>query len=135
MTVGVAVDTSFVIDLLQGHDKALAKARELEGEDEPRFLPAPVLYEVEAGLRFTRSRLEAARFREIAGGFPLLPLDEAAALAAAKLRAELLRLGRPKSHSDVMIAGTAMAGNHRLVTRDADIREVGEEVGLLVEGY
>ena len=58
-----------------------------------------------------------------------------AALKAAEIRAELLRLGRVKSHVDIMIAGVALEGSHTLVTRDRDFKEIAETVGLDVEAY
>lgn len=64
-----------------------------------------------------------------------MTLDEAAALKAAEIRAELLRLGRVKSHVDIMIAGVALEGSRVLVTRDRDFKEIAETVGLDVEAY
>ena len=46
-----------------------------------------------------------------------------------------MRLGRLKSHVDVMIAGVAAAGGHVLVTRDRDFQDIAEAVGLAVERY
>ncbi len=59
--------------------------------------------------------------------------DGPAASRAAEIRAELLRLGRVKSHVDVMIAGIARSGRHTLISRDADFKEIGRAVGLVVE--
>ena len=65
----------------------------------------------------------------------ILPFDEPAAARAAEVRAELMRLGRAKSHVDVMIAGVASAGGHVLITRDSDFRDIANVVGLAVEAY
>jgi len=98
-------------------------------------MTTPVLYEVLAGLLFTRSRSEAAAFQQLSAGYVLAPFDEASASAAAEIRAELMRLGRVKSHVDTMIAGIASAGRHTLITRDSDLAEIHQAVGLLVEPY
>lgn len=131
--MAVVLDTSFVIDLLRREDAAIGLGARLDDGTEAVLLPTPVLYEVTAGLRFSSSRSEALRFREMAERFPLVPFDRAAALEAAEIRAELLRLGWAKSHSDVMIAGIALAGGHRLVTCDEDFQEIADAVGLFVE--
>lgn len=133
--MGRVVDTSFVIDLLRGDEAATSLASTLDATRQVLLLPTPVLYEVTAGLRFARSRSEASRFREIAERFPLAPFDRQAALEAAGIRAELLRLGRAKSHTDVMIAGITKAGGHALITRDDDFHEIADAVGLSIEAY
>ena len=84
---------------------------------------------------FTRSRSEAARFQQLAAHYVRAPFDEPAAAKAAEIRAELLRLGRVKSHVDTMIAGIASEGRHTLLSRDRDFAQIGPAVGLLVESY
>lgn len=133
--MGITVDTAFVIDVLRSEPAALAKARELDGRRETKCIATPVIYEVSAGLLFTRSRSEAAAFRELASRFQIAPLDEPSAMKAAEIQAELMRLGKRKAHTDVMIAGIAANGGHTLVTRDRDFADVAGAVGLLVEPY
>lgn len=113
----------------------MRKARELDGRREPKVLAAPVLYEVMAGLLFTRSRSEAAAFARLAAGYVRSPFGDAAASQAAEIRAERMRLGRVKSHLDGRIAGMAGAGRRALVSRDPDLREIGKAVGLWVDAY
>lgn len=133
--MGVTVDSNFIIHILRSDPAALAKAKEIEDRGEAKFLSTPVLYEISAGLLFTRSRTEAAAFRALSSRFGSLPFDEPAALKAAEIRAELLRMGRAKSHVDTMIAGIALEGSHVLITRDRDFKDIGETVGLNVEAY
>lgn len=133
--MGTTVDASFVIDVMRGDAGALAAARRLASTSGPTFLTTPVLYEVTAGLLFTRSRTEAKAFQDLAAGFQLLPFDEPAALRAAEIQAELMRLGRTKAHTDVMIAGIAAAGGHTLVTRDRDFDAMAEGMGLTLLAY
>ncbi len=133
--MGVTVDTNFIIHILRSDPAALEKAKEVEDRGEAKFLSTPVLYEISAGLLFTRSRTEAAAFRALASRFGSLPFDESAALKAADIRAELLRMGRAKSHVDIMIAGIALEGSHVLITRDRDFKDIAETVGPNVEAY
>lgn len=133
--MGLTVDSNFIIHVLRSDARALAKAKEVEDRGEAKFLSTPVLYEISAGLLFARSKSEAAAFRALCSRFGTLPFDEASALKAAEIRAELLRLGRVKSHVDIMIAGIAMEGSHVLITRDRDFGEIAETMGLNVETY
>ncbi|OGS51305.1 MAG: hypothetical protein A3K65_02790 [Euryarchaeota archaeon RBG_16_68_12] len=129
------MDSNFIIDVLRSDPAAIAKSTELDGRREIRLLSTPVLYEIISGFLFTRSRSEATAFRALAARFGVLPFDEPAATKAAEIRAELMRLGRVKSHVDVMIAGVAAAGGHTLVTRDRDFQDIAETVGLVREAY
>lgn len=133
--MGITVDTNFVIDLLRAEPAAVRKAKDLDGRRETKFLTTLVLYEVSAGLFFARSRSETARFHGLVSRFATLPFDEPAAMKAAEIRAELLRLGRAKSHVDVMIAGAAAAGGHILASRDRDLQELSQTIGLNLEPY
>ncbi|MEK6987861.1 MAG: PIN domain-containing protein [Candidatus Thermoplasmatota archaeon] len=133
--LGITVDSNYVIDLLRLERGAVSKAEEMDRRPDVKTLSTPVLYEVSAGLLFSRSRSEAAAFRAIAARFQVLPFDESAATKAAEIRAELMRLGRSKGHVDVMIAGIAAAGGHVLVTRDRDFRDIADTMGLRLEAY
>lgn len=133
--LGITVDSTFIIDILRSDEAASEKARELDSRRDTKFLTTPVLYEITAGLLFTRSRSEAAAFRRISSSFAVLPFDEASATKAAEVRAELLRLGVPKGHVDVMIAGIAIANNHTLVSRDKDFQAISSAVDLTIEAY
>lgn len=133
--MGITFDANFLIDLFRSDTAATAKAKEIEARGETRFLTAPVVYEVAAGLLFTRSRSEAAAFQAFASRLTILPFDEACAMKAAEVRAELMRLGRPKGHVDTMIAGIAIQGGHALVSRDRDLLDISRATGLRIEGY
>ncbi len=135
LDMGVVLDSSFLIDVLKGKEAAVLLGDRLDESRETVVLPTPALYEIEAGLKFTRSRSEAKAFERTATRFPLATFGEHEALKAAEIRAELLRLGQPKSHTEVMIAGIALAHGHRLVTNDDDFRKIAEAVGLEIETY
>ena len=133
--MGITVDSNFIIHILRSDPAALAKAKQIDDSGQAKFLSTPVLYEISAGLLFTGSRTEATAFLALASRFASLPFDESAALKAAEIRAELLRLGRVKSHVDIMIAGIALQASHLLVTRDQDFKEISDGVGLKLESY
>ncbi len=100
-----------------------------------KFLPAPALYEIVSGVLFSRSKSEAVIFQRLAEQFQIVPFDEAAAMKAAEIRAELLKEGKVKSHVDTMIAGIALAGGYTLISRDNDFEAISDVFGLNFESY
>ena len=94
-------------------------------------LPAVVVYELLYGAgRVALSKGLLARLDDLIESVAILPLDEEAARAAARLRLELERAGSPIGPHDVLIAGTALASRATLVTRN--LREFGRVAGLRV---
>lgn len=77
----------------------------------------------------------AALFRTWIARFHVAPLDLASAERAAAIRVELSRVGRFKGVGNVLAAWIALSGNHSLVTRDEEFREIAEASGLAVESY
>ena len=63
----------------------------------------------------------------------MIPYDEAAAEATARIRARLKQQGRPIGAYDALIAGTALANELILVT--SNVREFHRVQGLLVENW
>lgn len=133
--MAVTLDSAFVIDLLRGGAKALAKARELDEAGEPVFLTAPVMYEVLSGILHRQPRMEGAKFQAAASRYPVVSFGERAARRAADIRSEFMRLGRAKPGVDVMTAGIALEYGYRIVTRDADFGDISDVFGLVVEPY
>ena len=133
--MGYVLDSSFVVDLIRSDPDAKRRAKELDARREPKLLSTPVLYEIASGLLYTRSRSEAAAFQRLSANYTIVPFDELSAIRAAEIRAELMRLGKVKSHVDTMIAGIAAAGRHTLVSRDEDFRAISDALGLAVEPY
>jgi predicted nucleic acid-binding protein len=129
------MDSTFLIDVMDEDRRALAKAEELHEGRHPLFIGTPVLYEVTTGILFRGSRQEAQAFSRLASRFTILPFDEPSAKRAAEIQADLLRVGKPKGQTDVMIAGIAAAGGHSLVTRDRDFEDIAAVVGLALESY
>lgn len=82
-------------------------------------ISAVSLYEIEVGIAKSaqpaRRRKQLDAFLEVVS---VLPFDDTAARAAARVRAELERRGRPIGPLDNLIAGTALAHRATLVTRN-----------------
>lgn len=94
-------------------------------------LPAPVLHEIEFGmLRAGITGIRRRRMDAALHAFTVSPLDTAAAIASAKLRAAAERSGTPIGPFDTLIAGIAIATNATLVTHN--VREFSRVSGLKV---
>jgi tRNA(fMet)-specific endonuclease VapC len=74
-----------------------------------------------------------ARLDLFLGPLRVLPFDEEAALAGARVRAHLERLGRPTGDLDSLIAAQALARDMTLVTNN--LREFERVPALRVENW
>ncbi len=133
--MGVTIDAGLVIDAFDSLPRALRKLEEIDQRSEAKVLTTPVLYEILSGIRFTRSKAEAAAFRNLASAFQIVPVDEAAAEASAELRTELMRMGEPRPAVDIFLAGIALSGGHSIVSNDVHFETISKVSGLRVENY
>lgn len=133
--MGVTLDSSVLIDVLRGNERALAVLDRLESRGLTPILSSVAVFEVLSGIEYTKSRSERARVEILLRQIPIEGFDLDAARRAGELRAELLRVGRSPGAPDVMIAGHALAGRHTLVTRDRSLAAAVNSLGLPVEWY
>jgi tRNA(fMet)-specific endonuclease VapC len=92
-------------------------------------IPSVVLFELEAGLALSTS--PDRRRKQLASLLTwvrVLPFEEEAAQAAARVAADLKSTGKPIGPYDVLIAGTALSTGAILVTRNR--REFQRVAGL-----
>lgn len=126
----IALDTSFLIDYLDGVDDT----REfLTGrEDKPFFAPSLALFEVCRGAARADGEAGIERVTGALDWVEPLALTAAASREAALVESELLAAGAPVNLGDVLIAGICRHNGARLVTRDGDFERVD---GLTVVDY
>jgi tRNA(fMet)-specific endonuclease VapC len=130
--VSYLLDTSAVSDYF----KRVGKTYERLQAQPPYLLAISTITEHE--MRFgVALRPSASRFGTAVRSFlqlvERLPFSREDAAAAAHLRAELSRSGRPIGDFDVLVAGVALARDLTLVTSNE--RELGRVPGLLVENW
>ncbi|WP_436907634.1 type II toxin-antitoxin system VapC family toxin [Halosimplex marinum] len=126
----IALDTSFLLDYLDGVDAA---ATYLEArEDKPFFAPSLALFEVYRGAARTDGREGIERVASGLDWVEPLPLSESAAREAALVEAELLDAGDRINLGDALIAGVCRHHGARIVTRDSHFDRVD---GLDAEEY
>lgn len=111
------LDTNIVIFFFRGQGEV---ARHLLATSPSEIgIPAISVYEIEVGIAKSRqSRKRRQQLEELLGLVRTLQFDRAAAKAAASVRANLERTGRPIGPMDTLIAGTALAQDGRLVTHN-----------------
>jgi|ERR1043165_3261910 tRNA(fMet)-specific endonuclease VapC len=133
------LDTSAILDLTAPVTTAAAlRVRALlsgladRGESfaTTRFTVAELLVGVE---RSRDAEREARRVAAALTGLDILEFDQAGAASFARIKADLLRTGRPVGDLDILIGATALAHGETMVTRNS--RDFDGMPGLRVLGY
>jgi predicted nucleic acid-binding protein len=127
----VNLDSSFLIDLLAGEPRAVAKAAELDRSEESRCVCAPAAAEVMIGA-YRLGGAYLSRAKKLIDSLPLLPFDRAAYHQSGRLGSELQRRGIPLGQGDLFIAAISIQAGERLLTHDRGFSRVP---GLAVETY
>ena len=128
------LDTSFLIDVMKGHEAAVARAKAIQREGAGARIPTPALFELWRGVHLAaRTSDEERKVLGLLGVYPWAPLDGDGAAQAGEVDAALLRRGDQIDPEDSMIAGIALARGEPILTRDA--RHFGRIPGLQVETY
>jgi tRNA(fMet)-specific endonuclease VapC len=123
--VGYLLDTNIVSDFVRYRQGAVARRIRERGEAD--VLTSIV---VAAELRFGAAKRGAVRLArridEVLARLDVLPLAEPADRVYAELRARLERQGRTLGTNELLIAATALAGSHTLVTADQAFAWIAE---------
>jgi predicted nucleic acid-binding protein len=125
------LETTFLIDYLNGEEGAERVAKELEERGEILTCTPPALSELLFGAHMAGGAyLQEAL--ELASRLTLLPFDLEAAQEAGAIYRELHGRGRMAGAVDIMIAAICKRHRERLITRDTRFSEIS---GLVVETY
>lgn len=128
----LALDTNVVIELVRGRREMVRERLHAALiADEQLVASIVVWHELRLGCELSRDpAAELARVERVLSRIRIEPLDEADFLAAASVRAALLRQGRPIGPLDGLIAGQALRRGWTVVT--ANVREFDRIGGLKV---
>jgi len=131
--VKYVLDTNTVARLLDGGERVLSHLADVEPSEVgiPLLVLAEPLFGAKKSARSVQNR---ARIERLTETFPMLPVGLAVVRRYAVVRAEIERLGSPKSDFDLVIACTALEQGARLVTHDAALKD-GAIDGLVVEDW
>jgi len=112
-----ALDTNTVIYFFKGEGQVAATLLSTPPADVA--VPCVVLYELEYGVaRSKHPEQSKEQLDSFIALIDLLPFGPPEARTAAGIRADLEKRGRPIGAYDVLIAATALAGQHTLVTHN-----------------
>jgi predicted nucleic acid-binding protein len=129
----VLLDTSFLIDLMNGENGAVETARELEADLVQQRLSSMTLFELYYGVaRATDSRAEREEVEAVLASKPVHPADTAVMRKAGRLAGELQNDGTPVGDGDVIVGATAAVVEEPVLTRNV---EDFERLGVDVETY
>ncbi|WP_223174426.1 type II toxin-antitoxin system VapC family toxin [Halorubrum xinjiangense] len=129
----VLLDTSFLIDLMNGDEDAVEKARELETELVQQRISSMTLFELYYGIsRATESESERQKVEDVLASKPIHPADTAVMRKAGRLAGELQNEGTPVGDGDVIIAATAEVVDEPVLTRNV---EGFERLDVEIESY
>ena len=115
------LDTSFLIDIMNGNQAALSKVDEIESNGIEQVVPAMTLQELYIGVG--ASELPDEERRKIAVVIetrPIIPTSEEIARKAGKIDGQLRRDGRPINVGDATIGATGIVRDEPVVTGDPD---------------
>jgi tRNA(fMet)-specific endonuclease VapC len=128
-----SLDTNVCIRYLNGRSEAI-KRELLRRRREDILMCSVVKAELYYGaFKSKNPNRNLERQMRFAAGFTSLPLDDDAAAAYGRIRADLERIGRPIGPNDLMIAAIPIANDATLVAHT--IREFGLINGLSLEDW
>lgn len=109
------LDSCFLIDLMAGDERAVAKLDELVENATPMGVSTLTVTEVGSGLRNESERNE---FDDILDRVESIPFGKSESRRAARLQRRLQSEGQRVGAIDVMIAATAVEQDRGVVTRN-----------------
>jgi len=111
------LDTSFLIDLMNGQEGAVERAATIEGMETVQRVPATVVYELYVGVGYTeRPNAEVAKIQTVLDSRPIVETNERIAKLAGRLDGELRREGNRVSPMDILVGAAARHVDEPVVT-------------------
>ena len=122
------VDTSFLLDLLEGNRAAFEKGEHLHAENVAFNIPVMTVAELFIGISSTRSDDEARQVENVIMGHQVLEMDEQIARKAGWIMGQ-----SDLSPGDACIGATATIRDEPVLT--ANVRDFQRISGLSIETY
>jgi len=127
------LDSSFLIDLMNGDDGAIEAAREIERSNVSQKVPTQVVYELYVGVGYSENTFqEVEDIRSVLQSRPVIDFTEGIAKHAGRIDGQLRRGGNRIGQGDIKIAATAIRHDEPVITGnpkdfnripDVDVRE------------
>lgn len=130
----VCLDTSFIIDVLRGDQKAKKTTDDLIANNDTTSITTPTLMELQTSIALNRRGLrEQNLIDKIIASSVILPLDSKSATRAGEIEAELILSGEMIPPIDIMIAAIALQNKESVLTRNS--KHFARIPGLEVRTY
>ncbi len=126
-----SLETTFLIDLLNGEPAAVSRAEALDAAGETKCVTAPAAAEVLIGAYYLGGH-DLTHAQELLDSLVLLDFDRDAYHEAGRIGADLLSQGEMLGATDLLIAAISKRHGQSLLTRDRSFTRVR---GLTVETY
>ncbi|PIN81212.1 hypothetical protein COV11_02340 [Candidatus Woesearchaeota archaeon CG10_big_fil_rev_8_21_14_0_10_30_7] len=128
------LDTTFLIDVMDEDDKAVAKLLDIIKKGEPQLITAPTIFELFTGItRSKKPEQEKNKIIKVLEGQIVVHLDNNSAEKAGEIDGNLMKDGKPIGVIDSMIAGIALIKKDKILTRN--IKDFSKIKGLEIETY
>lgn len=111
------LDSSFLIDVMNVDEDAVAFAGALEADHVPQRIPAQVVYELYVGVGYTATpEEEVAKIESVLDSRPVVETTDTIARIAGRIDGSLRREGNRIAQGDVRIGATARHFDEPVVT-------------------
>jgi len=132
------VDTSFVLDIIDGVEAAIEKERELEAESVPLVIPSITVLELYIGVgKVATTREERQKVEAVLDSYPLIDMTPSISRRAGRLLGERMAAaddgdGPGIGKRDAAIAATALERDEPVLAGDSHF---GNIQGVTHENY
>lgn len=128
------LDTSFLIDLMDGDDDAEKRKDRLLSEHEAFKVSAATIFELWTGIyACVESGEEKSKVLNALAGIDVVNATKAVAEKAGEIHGILIKEGKVIDSMDALIASSAILENEPVLTRN--VKDFGKVKGLRVEVY
>jgi predicted nucleic acid-binding protein len=132
------VDTSFILDIIDGVEAAIEKEQELEAAGTPLVIPSMTVLELYIGIgKVANTRDERQQVEAVLDSYPLLDMTPSISRRAGRLLGERMAAGDDGEgpgigKGDAAIAATALERDEPVLAGDSHF---GNIPGVTHEGY
>lgn len=132
------VDTSFILDIIDGVEAAIEKEQELEAAGTPLVIPSMTVLELYIGIgKVANTRDERQQVEAVLDSYPLIDMTPSISRRAGRLLGERMAAGDDGEgpgigKGDAAIAATALERDEPVLAGDSHF---GNIPGVTHEGY
>ncbi len=128
------LDTSFLIDYMEGLPEAIAKLKKIQEHKESLFVSTITLFELWSGIsQCNQPEFEKQKVKRVIESQLVLDFTKECAEKAGMINGALLKRGMPIDPEDCMIGGIAEHYGEKVLTRN--VRHFGKIKDIEIETY